>query len=169
MEKIEQECYLHMEETDELFFLIYQANLYHAEERFHQRDICIERIRKHTLDQFAVMDVFDELYEYSKMLFDIGRYQEFLNMVKVLETPVKHANLINLQRKLISLKLEYYKLMQEREKYLMEAGIYYQLYDLCYVKCQTDFRCRNKNAYRSRTGKTDLDAKIQNGCTDRTV
>lgn len=98
MEKIEQECYLHMEETDELFFLIYQANLYHAEERFHQRDICIERIRKHTLDQFAVMDVFDELYEYSKMLFDIGRYQEFLNMVKVLETPVKHANLINLQR-----------------------------------------------------------------------
>ena len=73
------------------------------------------------------MDVFDELYEYSKMLFDIGRYQEFLNMVKVLETPVKHANLINLQRKLISLKLEYYKLMQEREKYLMEAGIYYEL------------------------------------------
>ena len=127
MEKIEQECYLYMEETDELFFLIYQANLYHAEEKFHQRDICIERIRKHTLDQFAVMDVFDELYEYSKMLFDIGRYQEFLNMVKVLETPVKHANLINLQRKLISLKLEYYKLMQEREKYLMEAGIYYEL------------------------------------------
>lgn len=130
MEKIERECYLHIEATDRLFFLIFQANLYHAEGKFHQRDICIEQIGKHTLDKFAVMDVFDELYEYSKMLFDIRRYEEFQNMVELLEAPVKKANLINLQKKLISLKLEYYKVMQEHENYLQAAGVYYELSEI---------------------------------------
>lgn len=129
-EKIQRECVCYMEHTDQLCLLLFETDLYHALGETAARDACIIHISQGIVESFAVMDLFDEFNAYSELLLEIGRYREFLEMIALLEEPVQRARIVNLQRKLVALRIRYYKMTGQQQEYLRETGTYYELSEI---------------------------------------
>ena len=78
----------------------------------------------------AVMDIFDDLYDFEELLLDIGKDPEFWDIIHILEKMTKTAKIINLQRKIVSLKIKWYRKKHDNENYLKETGMYYELTEI---------------------------------------
>lgn len=130
MLKAEQECLEDADPIDKLHYSIFQALCYNAKGKLQQRDVCIKQIQQQITGKFALMDVFDELYDYSKMLFDIFYYKEFWEVIELLDEFVAQAKVINFQKKLLSLKIQYYKIMKDNTSYLQCTGLFYELSEI---------------------------------------
>ncbi len=130
LQKAKQECFAKTDELEQLHFWIFQAQLFNAQGYIQKRDMCIKHIQQQVTGKFALMDVFDELYDYSKMLYEIRYYKEFWAITELLEDYVSQAKIINFQRKLLSLKIQYFKIMEDKAEYLQAAGLFYELTEL---------------------------------------
>lgn len=116
-----------LKDTDELYFLCIQAKYYNILPNVELRDKNIEEIEKRLDSHVPVLEIFDDFYNYCQMLLEIDKLKEFWKILEVLEAAVKPTKLANLQRKLLNLKLEYYKKMGDNSGFLQAAGLYYEL------------------------------------------
>ncbi len=107
-------------------YLTFQAQLYHALGDTQQRDSCIERIESGLNEQIRLMDYFEDFYEYGELLLTINRYNSFLTLIKRLEELAVEAKVLNLQQRIRSLKLDYYKKCDDQNAYLQEAALFYE-------------------------------------------
>lgn len=130
IEKVRTECMGHLEEMEYVYLLILEARMYQVQEKESERDQRIEQIRQKTNNNFAVMDLFDEFYEYSNMLFNIEKYEDFFQILNMLDELTKQAKIVNLQRRVICLKMKYYKMNKDEQEYLNAAGIYYEMSEI---------------------------------------
>lgn len=130
MQKAKKECLEKADKLDLLYFQIFQAQFFNAQGFIQKRDMCIKQIQEQIDGEFALMDIFDEIYAYSKMLFEIRYYKEFWAVTERLEKYVSQAKIINFQRKLLSLKIQYYKIMEDKAEYLQAAGLFYELTEI---------------------------------------
>lgn len=130
MQRAQRECIEDADALDKMYFTIFQAQFYNALGKLQNRDECIQKIQKQITGKFAILDAFDELYNYSKMLFEIRYYKEFWEIIGVLEENCAKAKIVNFQRKLLSLKIQYYKLVEDNSEYLQAAGLFYELSEL---------------------------------------
>lgn len=78
----------------------------------------------------AIMDVFDDFYEMCQLLVELDKDNELWDIINILEDLAKKAKIINLQRKLIALKIKYYRMHQDNAGYLQAAGLYYELTEM---------------------------------------
>lgn len=127
VERMENECgkYLLGEELLEVNCL--KAQLFQKMGRTAQRDACIHYIHENIKKQMTIMDLFDDLYEYCELLLEIDKDKEFWNITGILESLAMQAKLVNLQRRMISLKIRYYRKNNQNEEYLTAAGQYYTM------------------------------------------
>lgn len=127
VERVENECgkYLLGEELLEVNCL--KAQLFQKMGRTAQRDACIHYIHENIKKQMTIMDLFDDLYEYCELLLEIDKDKEFWNITGILESLAMQAKLVNLQRRMISLKIRYYRKNNQNEEYLTAAGQYYTM------------------------------------------
>ncbi|MBO5372779.1 MAG: diguanylate cyclase [Lachnospiraceae bacterium] len=130
MQKAERECLEKADALDKMYFTVFQTLYFNVQGKIQSRDECIQKVQKQMTGKFALLDVFDELYDYSKMLFEIRYYKEFWEVITLLEEFVSRTKIINFQRKLLSLKIQYYKLMEDNNEYLQAAGVFYELSEL---------------------------------------
>lgn len=105
----------------------YKARLFQEMGRTAKRDECIDIIHKNIGKHIAIMDLFDDLYEYCELLLEIDKDKEFWNITGILESLAMQAKLVNLQRRMISLKIRYYRKNNQNEEYLTAAGQYYTM------------------------------------------
>ncbi|MGN1155884.1 MAG: GGDEF domain-containing protein [Agathobacter sp.] len=87
----------------------------------------IARIHKSINTNVPVMDTFDDYYDYCKVLLDRDKQEEFWHIIETLEPLIKNLDFTNLQLKLISLKIKYYRKYGNAADYLQAAGLYYEL------------------------------------------
>ena len=127
MQKAERECLEKADALDKMYFTVFQTLYFNVQGKIQSRDECIQKVQKQMTGKFALLDVFDELYDYSKMLFEIRYYKEFWEVITLLEEFVSRTKIINFQRKLLSLKIQYYKLMEDNNEYLQAAGVFYEI------------------------------------------
>lgn len=120
-------CMEHLEKTEQIAVLCFKAEFYHQAGRTTLRDECIRQIHGMVDMDMAVMDLFDDIYGLCGLLLEIDNEEVFWDIIDILEKLTKNANIVNLQRRIISLKIKYYRRHDDDEKYLAAAGTYYEL------------------------------------------
>lgn len=75
----------------------------------------------------ALIDSVDDVLEYAAFLQRIGRINEFWNLISSLEKTMKTMDSAFLYRRIVELKINYYKAEGDNKEYLMATGLYYEL------------------------------------------
>jgi len=83
-------------------------------------------VNKHTNTSMPIMDVFDDFYDYLHMLLTIEKYDDFFKAYAVLDDLTKHTSIKNLERKLLTLKIRYYRRIRQIEEYKIASVHYFE-------------------------------------------
>ena len=78
-------------------------------------------------DDITLMDIFDDLYQHARLLFECGKDEEFWNLMETIEPMVKSVNITYMLQKEIALKIKYYRKHKISADYLKSAGLYFEL------------------------------------------
>lgn len=113
--------------TAQMSALCTEAIYYHKKGDVQKRTQCIQKISDNINQNVAILDMFDDYYDYAVMLQEADEQEEFWHILDILEPLVKSSSIINLQLKLISLKLRNYRKYHRNAEYLQAAGLYYEL------------------------------------------
>lgn len=124
---IDRECWTHLQKSEQLDVLCFKTHYYYAVGRISMRDECIAKLHEQVDVDMAVMDVFDDFYELCQLLLEIDNEDAFWDILNVLDELTKNAEIINLQRRIISLKIKYYRRHHDNAGYLQATGLYYEL------------------------------------------
>lgn len=130
VDRVERECDDNLLKTDRLYVDCFKARFYHTIGHTAMRDACISRVHENADVDMAVLDIFDDFYEFCQLLLEIGRDDVFWDILDILEELAKKAKIMNLQRKIIAMKIKYYRKHQDRAGYLQAAGLYYELTEI---------------------------------------
>lgn len=124
---VEEHCMNRLQKTELLYLLCFKAKYYHITGQEEFRDACISRIHDTFDVNMAIMDIFDDFYDLCRLLLEIEADDVFWDIMNILEKMTKSAGIVNLQRKIISLKIKYYRQHKDNAGYLQAAGLYYEL------------------------------------------
>ncbi len=75
----------------------------------------------------AILDSFDDTLEYCSFLQKAGKEEEFWKLITKLEEQVLATESSFLYRRIVELKINYYKSHGNNKDYLMSAGLYFEL------------------------------------------
>ncbi len=125
--RIYKEHWKYADELDKLSVWCSEARYYHAIKDMEKRNACIDLIQQHTTDRLMMLDIFDDLCEYCNMLLETDKEDAFWSMIDIVDPIVKHSNMSSMQLRVISLKVQYYRIHKQSAEYLQEAGLYFEL------------------------------------------
>lgn len=112
--KLDQECQPHFENVDYVYVECMKAAYYHKTGDWNKRDQCIEDIRDRIGRKMALMDIFDDLYHFCLLLVEIDRMDILREICDKLEPVVESTKVAYLEKKMLSLKMKYYRAGRRR-------------------------------------------------------
>lgn len=115
------------EDVDRISMWCIEAMYYHKQNQVKERDLRIRLVGEHTTGNIPIMDLFDDYYDYLRMLLQTDYDDEFWKIIDMIEPIVKISQTVYLQQKIISLKVKYYRSRGKNAEYLKEAGLYFEL------------------------------------------
>lgn len=127
IEFVERECLTYLQKAEHLYVLCFKIRFYHTTGRITMRDECIRELHENVDENMTIMDIFDDFYDLCSLLLEIEEDEVFWDVINILENLVKNAKIINLHRKIISLKIKHYRTHQKNAEYLQATGLYYEL------------------------------------------
>ena len=95
-----------------------------------QRDEKIQMIMELMPKNLIVLDFFFDFYHCCITLIEADQEEAFWHIIDILEPLVRNFNITNLQLKIISLKMKYYRKNGQNAEFLQAAGLYYELSEL---------------------------------------
>ncbi len=125
--RLERECLPSLSSDDKLGVACFEARLYETMGEKELRNKCIISIEQLLRGNVPIMDIFDDIYEYLLMLLQIEKYEDFLKVYERAEALSSKTNVKNLSRKLLTLKLSYYKKTGDEEAYRDAAVLFYEV------------------------------------------
>lgn len=114
-----------------------EAIYYHAVGDDTNCEKYIARVHKETTSNVPILDMFEEYYDYCKILLERDKAEEFWHIIETIEPMVKSLNITNLLLKLIGLKIKYYRKYGKGAEYLQAAGLYYELSERAEVETKS--------------------------------
>lgn len=118
---------LSVDETTEMYFWCFQARLFHQKQNLEKREYYIGKITNIMNEKMPIMEVFEDIYIYCRMLLDANHYVELQKIIQIMEFITEQADILYLQKKILSLKIELYKKNGDEDGYLKSTAIYYEL------------------------------------------
>ena len=97
----------------------------------------IAQVHNQISEQMPIMDMFDDFYDYCKMILNRGKEEEFWRIINIMEPMVESLDMNDLYRRLLGLKLKCYRRNQQEAEYLKAAGLYYELSERAEVEYKT--------------------------------
>ena len=131
--RLNEQCRPYFKNMDHVYVGCMEARYYHYCGETEVRDKIIREImnRIENPDQFdgplSILDLFDDLYSLCELTFEIGKYDICAQITAKLEPVIENTDIINLERKLLALKIRYYKLHNDVEKYKNASVRFYEL------------------------------------------
>lgn len=139
LEKLDTECKPYFRNMDYIYIDCMKTRYYQLSGETTLRDACIDDIRQRLSDKVLIFDLFDDLYDFGGLMLDIGREDVLLELLGQLEETVEQTGIVNLQRKLLSLKLKYYGKYKVLEKCLANGQpLSFEILDIDYFKQYND-------------------------------
>ena len=121
------ECMPQLFPMEKLVVYCFEARLYHAMGRKEECESCIKLIRESFNEDVPVLDVFDDFYDYMKMLLQMESYDDFLAIMEQMEKSTHRSGIRNLEKQLLILKLKYYKATKDEESYKSAAVRFFEI------------------------------------------
>lgn len=87
---------------------------------------CMDYIHREITENMPIMDMFDDFYDYCRMLLDLDAEEEFWKLVDIMEPMVHKLDITNLMLKMLHLKIEFYHKHDRTEEYLQSTALYYE-------------------------------------------
>ena len=119
-----KEC---MDETARFVVWITEAMYYHIADNNEKYEDRIARVHNSVKNHLPIMDVFDDVYDYCRILLEREKDNEFWEIIHLLEPKAISVGITNLVRRILSLKLKYYRKRKLESEYLQEAVRYYEI------------------------------------------
>ena len=130
IQKAEEECRDRLGKIEEIALFCFKARCYNSMGHTKERDACIVQIHGMMQQPMEFLSVFDDLYAYCEMLFQIGKKEDFLVVLSAMEKLAASAGITHIRKQLLSLKIHYYKVAGETENYKEAAAQYFELAEL---------------------------------------
>ena len=102
--RIHSECKEFMQEEDRLVYACSQARVFHLQGKTRQRDEAIAKVHTLVNQQMPVLDIFDDLYEYCRMLLELEQYEELRYLLEQMEAMAQKADAGNMRKRILTLK-----------------------------------------------------------------
>ena len=124
LERLKSLCAEHVSNMNDISICILETELYHGLGDEAARDAAIEKLEKLKLSSMNVFDALNELCRHCILLLEIGKTDQFLNMVERIEFL---ANGPAVEKQVLELRLSYLEKTGDHQGYLEMAGKYYAL------------------------------------------
>ncbi len=116
--KIELEALLALWATEVMY--------YHLDGDGEKCDEAIARVHNNIVENMPILDMFDDFYDYCKVLLERNKEEELWKMVDIMEPMVRSLDITNLMLKILHLKIQYYRKNKQHAEYLQATGLYYE-------------------------------------------
>lgn len=116
-----------MDEKEQLAVWATEAIYYHIADDDERCEKCIRSIHEQTKGQLSLMDMFDDVYDYCRILLERGKEDEFWEILRFLEPGVQSVGITNMVLRVRSLKTRFYQKKNMQAEYLESAGKYYEI------------------------------------------
>lgn len=109
-----------------LTVLATEAMYYHFSGKDKKCQEIIASIHSELTSNMPIMDMFDDFYDYTKMLLERGCKDEFWKLIDIMEPIVKKLDITNLILKILSMKIKFYRKYKLNAEYLQAAALYFE-------------------------------------------
>ncbi len=127
IDRLEVECKPHFVTMDYVYVGCMEARYYNLCGDFAKRDNIIKDIIGKLDEELPFLDIFDDLLSLCELAFKIKDYETFEKLSYKLETVVRHTHMINLEKRLITLQIRYFKSVNDKENYLKASARFFDL------------------------------------------
>lgn len=101
-----------------------EAQMHHATGNIEARDQAIDDLKKLELSSLDVFDALHELSNHALLLLEIGKTEDFLELVNLIE---KSADSPNVLKRVLELQMKYYKKIGDNAKFAKLAMKFYEV------------------------------------------
>ncbi len=126
-EKIHKECRPYLSPLDLLVVDCFEARLCREQGEQKRFKEAVDRINEGILRDVPIMDIFDDIYEYLKMLLDADCYEEFNRIYGVVQNLIEQTSIKNMEKKLLTLKIRYLKKVGQMNEYNQATIQYFEI------------------------------------------
>lgn len=161
-ERIYSEHKEYCDEVTMVTVLCTEAMYYHIAGNDEKCEKNIALVHQNTSSNMPIMDLFDDYYDYCKVLLERDKQEELWHIINTMEPMVKSLGIIDLHRRLTGLKLKSYRKNRQKEEYLKEAGIYYELSEKVEIENMTmmnNVLNLRRNLEKANREKQEMEAK----------
>lgn len=127
LDRIQRECMSGLSQVEKMVVYCFKARIYEYLEQPDKRDKYITKINGLLTRELQIMDVFDEFYEYLEMLLTVEKYDDFFKVYDILDVVTKKTQVKNLEKKLLTLKIRYYRNTGQFDEYKKSTVLFYEL------------------------------------------
>ena len=133
VQRLNEQCKPYFKNMDYVYVGCMEARYYNNCGETGIRDQIIRELldRIENPDKFEgplpILDLFDDLYSLCELTFEMGKYDICAQITAKLEPVIENTDIVNLERKLLALKLQYYKSQNDMENYKNAAVRFYEL------------------------------------------
>ena len=125
--RLRVDCLPFLQEMDKIVIYCFFARVHQAIGEDDARDYWINMVNEHASTSMPILDVFDDFYDYLHMLLSIEKYDDFFKAYTILDDLTKRTAIKNLERKLLTLKIRYYRRVGQIEEYKIASVLYFEL------------------------------------------
>lgn len=136
-ENIHNEHEEFLEDEVLLTVLATEAMYYHLAGKDEKCEKIIARIHKEITPNLPIMDMFDDFYDYLKVLFERDCKEEFWQLIDIMEPMVKSLDITNLILKILAMKIKFYRKHKMNAEYLQAAALYFEYSERATVENNT--------------------------------
>lgn len=130
VEQIDKSYWDSLHKAEKLYVLCFKTRFYYSIGKTALCEECVEQIHMQMDADMAIMDIFDDFYDFGELLLDMDKDDVFWDTITILEKMIKSSRIINLQRKIVSLKIKWYRKNCQDDEYLRATGLYYELTEI---------------------------------------
>jgi diguanylate cyclase (GGDEF)-like protein len=120
----------YLEDSERLVVYTTEALYYHHLGKNDRRDQRIAQVQQVLNSSVPILDMADDMFEYTMLLLEADKEEEFWKMIDMLDPMIRNCAIINMQLQLTALKLRFYRRHGLNAEYLQEAGLYYEMSEI---------------------------------------
>lgn len=103
-----------------------EALYYHIAGKDEKCEKLIDRVHNELSDMMPIMDMFDDFYDYCRMLLERDSQEAFWKLIDIMEPMVRSLDITNLILKILSLKIKFYRKHKQNAEYLQASALYFE-------------------------------------------
>ena len=106
---LDSQCLPRVDSMVRLIVECFKSGFYHERGQKALRDLSMDFVRENFSSEIPVLDIFDDMYEYLEFLLNAEFFEEFEKLADYIEEMTEKSTMMYLKRKIISLKVRFFR------------------------------------------------------------